>query len=119
MKTKLQRLPRLPRRVTPPFDSSVVPAAPARGRQESELERLKNRLLDQPLLQNESPALRSALRQAANEAAAIAWMTPFPLLILPSLLEEKAVRARDHFRRQREVRQKTLKLSVPESKETR
>lgn len=115
MKTKLQRLPRLPDRVSPQFDSTIVPAAPARGRQESELERLKNRLLGGPLVQYDGTALGNALRQAANEAAAIAWMTPFPLLILPGLFEEKAASARDQLRRQSEVRQKTLKISLLET----
>ena len=38
-------------------------------------------------------------RLAVREAEAIAWQTPFPALVLPSLLEEKLGKAsRWHFR---------------------
>jgi len=53
------------------------------------------------------PELDTALRRAADEAASVAWFTPFPLLFLPTLLEEKAASAFRHEKRQREIRQRT------------
>ena len=43
------------------------------------------------------------MRRAANEAAALAWLTPFPLLVLPALLDEKAEAARRQAERQQTV----------------
>jgi hypothetical protein len=83
---------------------------PVRGPAESELEQLKTRLL-RPLLEPEvSPSLRLALRRAANDAASVAWFTPFPLLFFPTLLEEKAAAARCRQERQRVIRQQTQGL---------
>jgi hypothetical protein len=36
-----------------------------------------------------SPELNAPLRRAANDAAALAWATVFPLLVFPVLFEEK------------------------------
>ena len=36
-----------------------------------------------------TPALNAPLRRAANDAAALAWTTVFPLLVFPVLFEEK------------------------------
>jgi hypothetical protein len=65
---------------------------------------LQVRLL-QPLLFASSDALtRKHLSLAANEAAALAWTTPYPLLVLPVLLDEKVAETRQHARRQEEIR---------------
>ena len=82
------------------FEVSPAPAAPFRGTQETELERLKARLLG-PLLDSAEAPLSAPYRRAANEAAAVAWTTCFPLLVFPELLEEKAreVRARGEHQR--------------------
>ena len=56
------------------------PAAPFTRTAETELERLKNRMLHLALGAVASPALRAPLRRAANEAAALAWLEPHPLL---------------------------------------
>ena len=56
-----------------------------------------------PLLQRE-PRL---LRQALNEAEAIAWQTGFPQLIFPSLALEKARAVATWESRQRTMRQPT------------
>ena len=50
------------------------PAAPFTRTAETELERLKNRMLHLALGTVASPALRAPLRRAANEAAALAWL---------------------------------------------
>ena len=54
------------------------------------------------------------VKQAATDAEALAWSTPYPLLFLPVLMEEKVEGARLWMSRQREVleRQKALALAV-------
>ena len=66
-----------------------APPAPFRATQETEFERLKNRLLTETLLATARPELNAAIRRAANEAAALAWVTFYPLLVFPALFEEK------------------------------
>ena len=86
------------------FEVAPVPAVPFRGTQESELERLKDRLLREWLQTTADEQLYAPLRRAANEAAALAWFTPFPLLFFPGLLEEKARAALRQGARQRYIR---------------
>src|ERR1700722_5347930 len=71
------------------FELRPTPAAPFRATQETEFERLKNRLLTETLLATANPGLNAALRRAANEAAALSWVTYYPLLVFPALFEEK------------------------------
>ena len=71
------------------FEVRPVPPAPFRATQETEFERLKNRLLTEKLLATAQPALNAPIRRAANEAAALAWVTFYPLLVFPTLFEEK------------------------------
>lgn len=71
------------------FEVRPVPPAPFRATQETEFERLKNRLLTEKLLATAQPELNALLRRAANEAAALAWVTFYPLLVFPTLFEEK------------------------------
>jgi len=71
------------------FELRPAPPAPFRANLESEFERLKNRLLAEQLAAIRQPALNAALRRAANEAAALAWVTFYPLLVFPALFEEK------------------------------
>jgi hypothetical protein len=47
--------------------------------------------------------LNAPVRRAANEAAAIAWNTLFPLLVFPALFEEKAEAALHQARRQARI----------------
>ena len=86
-------------------------SATPRGEPELRLEQLKTRLLNPVLDEIVDPGLRKQLRLAANEAAAMAWSTPFPLLVLPLLLEEKAAQARHYAIRQKEVQHATEKLA--------
>ena len=88
----------------------IVPPAPFRGVAETELDQLKNRLLRELLNQPIDPSLNAPLRRAANEAASLAWFTPFPLLFFPTLLEEKARAAQRQQARQRRIRQRTRTL---------
>ena len=50
------------------------------------------------------------LRRAATEAATLAWMTPFPLLVLPVLLEEKIQEAQMQAQRQVLIRRRSRAL---------
>jgi hypothetical protein len=86
-----------------------VPAAPFRVVQETALERLKNRLLRE-VLYGSGPAANGYLRRAANEAAALAWVTAYPLLVFPALFEEKAEAALLQVERQKSVRRRSLDL---------
>ena len=70
------------------FELRAMPPAPFRATQETEFERLKNKLLAEQLA-GAAPELNAPLRRAANEAAALAWVTFYPLLVFPVLFEEK------------------------------
>ena len=91
------------------FEVKPVPPAPFRARQEAELERLKARLLGERLA-TRNPPLDTPLRRAANEAAALAWVTPYPLLVFPALFEEQAEAALFRAERQEQVHQRSREL---------
>jgi hypothetical protein len=67
--------------------------------------RLRGRLLRPLLAGTNNPVLQAGLRRAAAEAESLAWLTPFPLLVLPGLLEEKVRGARHYAIRQAELRE--------------
>lgn len=92
------------------FELRPEPPAPFRALQETELERLKLDLLEKRLAEESSPELNSYLRRAANEAASLAWVTAYPLLVFPELFEEKAIAAATQAQRQERVRQRSLEL---------
>jgi hypothetical protein len=85
------------------FALQPVAAAPFRANLETEFERLKTRLLAAQLETVEQPQLNAPLRRAANEAAALAWVTLFPLLVFPALFEEKTTAAIRQTERQARV----------------
>lgn len=87
-----------------------TPAAPFRATQETEFERLKNRLLTESLLAIAQPELNAAIRRAANDAAALAWVTFYPLLAFPLLFEEKRHLALRQARHQARVHSRSLEL---------
>ena len=74
------------------FELRPMPPAPFRATRETEFERLKTRLLAKQLA-GTKPELNAPLRRAANEAAALAWVTFYPLLVFPVLFEEKPATA--------------------------
>ncbi len=84
--------------------------APFRATQETEFERLKNQLLAQQLQQATEVELNAPLRRAANEAAALAWVTLFPLLVFPVLFEEKTAAALRQAERQARIYTNTREL---------
>jgi len=71
------------------FEVRPAPPVPFRAALDTEFERLKNRLLARQLAEAPTPELNPPLRRAANEAAALAWATFYPLLVFPVLFEEK------------------------------
>ena len=85
------------------FEVRAAPPAPFRATLESEFERLKNRLLTETLLSLARPDLNASIRRAANEAAALAWVTFYPLLVFPVLFEEKLQHALRHDERQARI----------------
>ena len=102
---------RVPTRFGPETSFEVRPT-PAHFRQfhEDGLDGLKNRLLREFLYDRSNPAGNRYVRRAAHEAAALAWVTPFPLLVFPVLFEEKAEAALLQAERQESVRQRSPQL---------
>jgi hypothetical protein len=78
---------------------------------ENEFERLKARLLAEQLREAKAE-LNAPLRRAANEAAAIAWATVFPLLVFPALFEEKIAAAVRQTERQARIFKKSREIIV-------
>lgn len=88
------------------FELQPVSPAPFRATQETQFERLKGQLLDEQLYLAGSPEQYAPLRRAANEAAALAWATLFPLLVFPVLFEEKIETSLLQARRQARILKK-------------
>jgi hypothetical protein len=85
------------------FPVRTTAATPFRATFENDFERLKNRLLTEQLDVLERPDLNAAVRRAANEAGALAWVTFYPLLVFPALFEEKIEAAVRQAERQARV----------------
>lgn len=81
-----------------------------RATETTELEELKNRLLRTLLAKTNNVTENTALRRAANDAAALAWLTRFPLLVFPALLEEKAAVALKQAFKQAEILERSTEL---------
>jgi hypothetical protein len=92
------------------YDLTPAPAAPVHVIRETEFERFKERLLRAALDSTAEIGLYAPLRRAANEAAAVAWLTPFPQFFLPALFEEKAAAARRQLRRQKSIRARSREI---------
>ena len=71
---------------------------------------LQNRLLEETLGQTPNPILRENMHGVANEAAALAWTTQFPLLIMPVLFHEKARSVRLQLEKQHRVSMRSQQL---------
>lgn len=85
------------------FEVQPTPPAPFRATLETDFERLKSRLVTETLLATAKPDLNATVRRAANEAAALAWVTFYPLLVFPALFEEKLQHAFRHAERQARI----------------
>jgi len=92
------------------FEVKPTPPGPLRARQEAELERLKVQLLVERVAGSWGSQRAGRLRRAANESAALAWVTRYPLLVFPALFEEMAETALLRARRQEQVRQRSRVL---------
>jgi len=92
------------------FEVKPVPAAIARAEQHARLAGLKDQLLEERLNEVPDPVSEDHFRQAAIEAAALAWVTPYPLLVFPVLFDEKARDAEYRLERQEQVRQRSREL---------
>jgi hypothetical protein len=103
---------RVPARFGPEtrFELRPAPPAPFRATQETEFEWLKSRLLARQLAEAPTPELNPPLRRAANDAAALAWATVYPLLVFPVLFEEKIEAALCHAARQACIRERSREL---------
>jgi hypothetical protein len=99
-------------RFAPETCFELRPAVPFRAAQETEFERLKYRLLTRQLAEATAPELNAPLRRAANEAAALAWVTLFPLLVFPVLFEEKTEAAVLQAERQARVYENSRELAA-------
>jgi hypothetical protein len=92
------------------FEVKPVPAALVRAEQHARLAGLKDQLLEERLNEVPDPASEDHFRHAAAEAAALAWVTPYPLLVFPVLFDEKARDAEYRLERQEQVRQRSREL---------
>jgi hypothetical protein len=109
MKTNYRRVPT---RFAPETRFEVQPAlaAPFRAAQEARFEQLKHRLLVASLGELPGPRSNVRLRRAANEAEALAWATPYPVLVFPVLFEEKSRAAVIYARRQRHIQERSAQF---------
>ena len=108
-----QKNTRLRTRRTTGLSDALSPDEPFRPAQMRELDRLKERLLRELLEQTaQRPELNLSYRRAANDAVSLAWLTPFPLLFLPALLEEKAAEAHQRTERQQLLLRRTAKRMI-------
>ena len=103
---------RVPTRFAPDTRFEVKPTSPNpfRARQETELERLKDKLLSERQKEFLELELADNLRRAASEAVALAWVTAYPLLVFPALFEERALAASLQAKRQEQIRQRSREL---------
>ncbi len=111
MKTEQRRVPAV---FGPETRFALKPVVPAslRGRRETEFEQLKGRLVGRHLMKAEDIESSVQVRRAANEAAALAWSTAFPLLLFPVLFEEKAAAALAQAERQKQIRERSRELAA-------
>jgi hypothetical protein len=109
LRTKYRKLPT---RFGPEtgFELEVRPPAPFRAAHERKFEGLKEQLLEERLDETFGEGLGEELRRAANEAAALAWVTAYPLLVFPALFEEKADAVTVRAERQHLIRQRSREL---------
>jgi len=103
---------RVPTRFGPEtrFEVRPTPPVPFRATEDTALDQLKDRLLASRLADATGSGHGTYLRRAANEAVALAWITPYPLLVFPGLFDEKAEAALLQADRQELIRQRSHEL---------
>jgi len=68
---------------------------------------LKRRILQERLTTVADPELRRGLELAGVDSLALAYTTPYPLLVLPALMDETFRAARVRVETQRNIRERT------------
>jgi hypothetical protein len=91
------------------FEVQPTPAVLFDPAYETAFARLKNKLLDGRLRQA-GAKWDGPLRDAASEAAALAWTTSVPSLVFPVLFEEKVAAAVSQDKRQTRILRKSREL---------
>ena len=81
-----------------------------RGILEGQFAELKDGVLEGELEGTVGVSLQPRIEAAANEAAALAWTTDYPLLVFPALFDEFAQRERLRETRQQKIRARSEKL---------
>lgn len=71
---------------------------------------LKDELLASLIEETQILDLHPRFKQAANEAAGVAWTTEYPLLVFPALFDEFARRERTRQNRQQQILAQTEHL---------
>jgi hypothetical protein len=71
---------------------------------------LQETLVTETLDETQTLALHAPVKQAANEAAGLAWTTAFPLLVFPTLFEEKLDGVRKRQNRAERIKAQTAHL---------
>ena len=94
------------------FELTPVAVAPFRAVFEDRFDHLKARLIAESLDTVWESKVSSEVRRAANEAAALAWRTPYPLLVFPLLFEEKTARSLRKAARAKGQRERSCELIV-------
>ena len=89
------------------FRGNAIRSNEHASRQRLELELLKHRLVLRFLDETPQPEFHVVVIRAAAEAASLAWLTPFPLLVFPGLFEEQVRAAWERGVRQEQVRQRS------------
>jgi hypothetical protein len=92
------------------FEVTPVPEACSRAATSARFGELQARLVRDVLEETLNPVLRSHLLHAANEAAALAWTTSYPLLVIPTLLAEKVQAARFRAVRQTQIQRRSQEI---------
>jgi len=88
------------------FEADVLRGAPLK----QAFAGLQDELINETLGGTETLALHAPVKQAANEAAGLAWTTGFPLLVFPTLFQEKVERARVQQDRAERIKARTADL---------
>lgn len=71
---------------------------------------LHEALVAQTIQETETLGLHPRVKQAASEAAGLAWTTGFPLLVFPALFQEKVHRARREQEKAQRIKAETAEL---------
>jgi hypothetical protein len=71
---------------------------------------LQETLVNETLGGTETLALHAPVKHAANEAAGLAWTTAFPLLVFPTLFQEKLDGVRKRENRAQRIKAQTETL---------